>query len=60
MTLFIIFFIVYGFSVYHSVKSTKYLYRLYDMELDLIDLIGCFIPVANTTIMIMYLFIKKK
>jgi hypothetical protein len=60
MTIFIIFFIVYGFSVYHSLKFTKYLFKLYDMDLKILDIIGCFIPFANTGLMIIYLFIKKK
>lgn len=50
---------IYFISVYHSLKFTKYLFRLYDMDMNLIDLLTCFVPISNTFTMIWYLIIKN-
>ena len=55
----IIILIVYTVSVYHSLKFTKYLYELFEVELTLFDLIPCVIPIVNTFSMIWYLLIVK-
>ena len=55
---YIILLIIYIISVYHSFNFTKYMFKLYEMEMEATDIIGCFIPVVNTILMIYY-FITK-
>jgi hypothetical protein len=50
---------IYFISVYHSLKFTKYLFRLHDMDVEISDIIGCFIPIVNIGVMLIYLVIKN-